>query len=43
MIKELIRQMTLEEKASLCSGLDMWNTTPVKRLGIRSIVVSVAP
>ncbi|HPZ65211.1 MAG TPA: glycoside hydrolase family 3 C-terminal domain-containing protein [Bacillota bacterium] len=43
MIKELIRQMTLEEKASLCSGLDMWNTTPVKRLGIGSIVVSDGP
>ena len=25
-LKELIRQMTLEEKAGLCSGADFWNT-----------------
>jgi hypothetical protein len=25
-IKSLIAQMTLEEKASLCSGLDNWHT-----------------
>jgi beta-glucosidase len=25
-IKELINEMTLEEKAGLCSGLDFWNT-----------------
>ena len=26
-IKELVSRMTLEEKASLCSGLDFWHTT----------------
>ena len=25
-IKELVSKMTLEEKASLCSGLDFWHT-----------------
>jgi beta-glucosidase len=30
-IKTLVQQMTLEEKAGLCSGLDMWHTKPVER------------
>lgn len=25
-INQIISQMTLEEKASLCSGLDFWHT-----------------
>lgn len=33
-IKKIISQMTLEEKASLCSGLDFWHTKAVERLGI---------
>lgn len=41
--KELVAQMTLEEKASLCSGLDSWHTKPVERLGIPSIMVSDGP
>ena len=39
-IKNIISQMTLEEKASLCSGLDFWRTKPVERLGIPSIMVT---
>ena len=31
-IKELISKMTLEEKASLCSGADNWHTKEIKRL-----------
>ena len=31
--------MTLEEKASLCSGLDFWHTKGVERLGIPSEMV----
>ena len=42
-IKELISQMTLEEKASLCSGKDFWMTKPIKRLGIGSFVMSDGP
>ena len=29
-IKELVSRMTLEEKASLCSGLDFWHTKGVE-------------
>ena len=36
-LKELIRQMTLEEKAGLCSGADFWNTMGIERLGIPSV------
>lgn len=42
-IKTLISRMTLEEKASLCSGLDFWHTKPVERLGIPSVMVSDGP
>ena len=39
-LKELIRQMTLEEKAGLCSGADFWNTMGIERLGIPSVMMS---
>lgn len=41
--QELISQMTLEEKASLCSGYDMWNTKRIERLNIPSIMVTDGP
>lgn len=41
--KNLISQMTLEEKAGLCSGLDFWHTKGVERLGIPSEMVSDGP
>ena len=41
--KKLVAQMTLEEKAGLCSGLDFWHTKPVNRLGIPSVMVSDGP
>lgn len=42
-IRKLISQMTLEEKAGLCSGLDFWRTKGVDRLGIPSIMVTDGP
>jgi len=42
-IKKLISEMTLEEKASLCSGLDFWHLKGIERLGIPSIMVSDGP
>ncbi|MFA9398616.1 MAG: glycoside hydrolase family 3 C-terminal domain-containing protein [Clostridiaceae bacterium] len=35
--------MTLEEKASMCSGLNFWNTEPIERLEIPSVMVSDGP
>jgi len=42
-IDKLIEEMTLEEKAGLCSGSDMWHTKPVKRLGLPAIKMSDGP
>ncbi len=42
-ITELLGQMTLEEKASLCSGRDFWYLKGIERLGIASIMVTDGP
>ena len=42
-IQKLVSDMTLEEKAGLCSGLDFWHTKGVERLGIPSVMVSDGP
>ena len=42
-IRELIAQMTLEEKAGLCSGEDFWHTKAVERLGVPASMVSDGP
>ena len=40
---DLISKMTVEEKASLCSGRDMWHFKGIERLGIPPIMVSDGP
>jgi len=42
-IQAIISQMTLEEKAALCTGASAWTTTPVERLGIPEMIVSDGP
>ena len=42
-LKEIISQMTLEEKAAMCSGDDFWHTKAVERLGVPRSMVSDGP
>jgi beta-glucosidase len=42
-IDTLLKEMTLKEKTSMLSGKDIWNTVPVDRLGIPSIVMTDGP
>jgi len=42
-IEKIISELTLEEKASLCSGRSVWNTVEVDRLGIKSIMMTDGP
>ncbi len=42
-VKAIVSQMTLEEKAALCSGKDFWNLETPTRLGIPSVMVSDGP
>lgn len=40
---DLIAKMTLEEKASMCDGLDFWHSQPIDRLGIKSVGLNDGP
>ena len=42
-LKTIITQMTLEEKAALCTGASAWTTVPIERLDIPEMVVSDGP
>jgi beta-glucosidase len=42
-IKSLISQMTLEEKATICTGLGPWQTVDIERLKIPRITMSDGP
>jgi beta-glucosidase len=42
-IKNMILEMTLEEKVSMLAGADMWHTVPVERLDIPVLKVSDGP
>ncbi|MDQ3657834.1 MAG: glycoside hydrolase family 3 C-terminal domain-containing protein [Chloroflexota bacterium] len=42
-VRELVGQLTLEEKAALTVGRDFWTTQPVERLGIPSAWLADGP
>jgi len=42
-ITNLIKKMSLEEKAVLCTGAGPWTTTPVERLGVPEMTVTDGP
>lgn len=42
-ITDLISNMTLQEKATLCTGATPWRTIAIERLGLKPIVVSDGP
>ncbi|MBQ4556126.1 MAG: glycoside hydrolase family 3 C-terminal domain-containing protein [Clostridia bacterium] len=42
-IKELLSQMTIEEKISFCSGHDAWHAESLRRLGIPEIMMCDGP
>lgn len=42
-LENILKQMTLSEKASLLAGADMWYTVPLPRLNIPAIQVSDGP
>ena len=40
---EVVHQLSLAEKASLCLDADFWHTSAVDRFGIRSVALSDGP
>ena len=42
-VDKLVSELTLEEKVSLCHGIDFMSTTPVERLGIPRMWMSDGP
>jgi beta-glucosidase len=42
-IEKIISEMTLEEKAGMCSGLDFWHLKGVARLGVPSVMLTDGP
>lgn len=42
-VNDLLSQLTLSEKCALLSGKNMWETTPIPRLGIQSLKTTDGP
>jgi len=42
-VDEIVRELTLDEKALLTAGADMWNTAAIERLGIPALKMTDGP
>jgi beta-glucosidase len=42
-VEKVLSELTLDEKATLTSGVGFWNTAPIERLGVPSITLSDGP
>ena len=42
-MREIVSQLTIEEKAGLVSGASFWTTRPVERLGIPAVTMTDGP
>ena len=42
-VMEILAEMTIDEKAALCSGLDFWHTKPNERLKVPSVMMTDGP
>lgn len=42
-VQKIISEMTLEEKAQLCSGSDFWSTRNIDRLGVPAAMMTDGP
>lgn len=42
-VQEILKQMTLEEKAAFCSGRDFWHTKAIERLGVPEVMMCDGP
>lgn len=42
-VEALLSQLTLREKVALLSGLDIWRTVPIERVGLPSITMTDGP
>ena len=41
--QDILKQMTLEEKAAFCSGHDFWHTKAIDRLGVPAVMMCDGP